>query len=184
MRSNPSPLLEYALAYGGRGWSVVPVRFAGGKKRCAVRWKRYQDMPPPEKTLRRWFGDGKYPALAVVLGPVSGHLACRDFDQPGAYEAWAQQNPALAATLPTVRTRRGYHVYFTADVEKTILFTDGELRGARSLCVLPPSGHPEGGAYKWSVPLADGAPPALSPEQAGLLGESVKQKITEQAEAN
>jgi len=173
-------LLDAALVYAARGWSIVPIRFDNGRKRGAVRWKRFQDIAPSAKLLTKWFGTGKYPALGVILGPVSGNLACRDFDEAGAYSAWAAAHPQLARSLPTVRTHRGAHVYFTAPVGKTLPFGDGELRGARSLCVLPPSPHPKGGAYEWVVALGDCPPPAIEPEGAGMFGEPVERTRTEE----
>ena len=48
-------LLADALGYAARGWSIVPMRFPGGKKRPAVRWKRYQQKRaaeyPPRKSV-------------------------------------------------------------------------------------------------------------------------------------
>ncbi len=119
---------------------------------------------------------GRYPALGVILGPVSGDLACRDFDEADAYHAWTVDFPDLARTLPTVETARGFHVYFTAKVDKTTHYTDGELRGARSLCVLPPSPHPDGEhQYRWIVDLPDGTPLEVDPEASGLVGSRAEQ---------
>ncbi len=172
-------LLHAATDYAGRGWSIVPMTFDGGKKPCPVSWRRYQQQAPSEATLRRWFRNGKYPALAVVLGVVSGNLACRDFDDPKAYEQWAEKFPELAKTLPTVRTGRGYHVYFTDHVAKVVHYTDGELRGEKCICCLPPSRHPAGQGYDWIVSLPDGELPAIDPAESGLIGELVQQKGTE-----
>ena len=173
-------LLESALSYAARGWSIIPVKFDDGRKRGAVRWKRYQDIAPGVTLLKRWFSSGKYPALGVILGPSSRNLACRDFDEAEAFEVWAESHPDLAASLPTVRTRRGFHVYFRAPVGKTVQYVDGELRGAKSLCVLPPSPHPKGGQYEWVNPPPDGPMPAVDPEAAGMVGESMQQKRTEE----
>ena len=175
----PPPLLAHALAYAGRGWSIIPVHFPKGKKAGAVRWKPYQNGPPGEKLLRKWFTTPKYPALGVVLGPGSGNLACRDFDEADAYHAWAAAHPDLAAALPTVQTARGFHVYFRAAVGKTLDLGDGELRGAKSLCVLPPSNHPKGGAYRWTVQPPVGDVPELNPWAAGLAEPRAVQKQTE-----
>ena len=153
------------------------MKLEGGKKKPAVSWTRYQNSAPSDQTLRRWFSDGKYVALAVVLGKVSGHLACRDFDDPEAYRRWAENFTDLAMELPTVKTGRGYHVYFTCQNVKTRKFDDGELRGEKSLCILPPSKHPNGKAYQWIVPLPEGQILTIDPEEAGLIPEIVSQKI-------
>ena len=145
MKSEINALLEAALDYAKRGWSIIPVRCdENNGKRAAVRWKNFQMLRATDQVLEGWFADGQYSALAVVLGPVSGQLACRDFDDAKAYEEWAERFPELAEKLPTVRTARGYHVYFTCRDVRTAKFTDGELRGERSYCVLPPSVHPSG----------------------------------------
>ena len=180
MSKDANPILTAALDYAERGWSIVPVKFENGRKRGAVRWKTYQTLQPSRKLLEKWFSDGKYPALAVVLGAVSGHLACRDFDEVSSYENWAQNFPNLVNSLPTVRTGRGYHVYLATQVNKTVKYTDGELRGEKSLCCLPPSRHPSGEGYAWIVPLPDGELPAINPSEAGLVGQPMQQKRAEE----
>jgi hypothetical protein len=103
---------------------------------------------------------------------VSGGLAIRDFDKAGAYASWAAGHPKLADRLPTVKTPRGFHVYFRSRSERFCTFEDGELRGdAKHYTLLPPSPHPSGAVYRWTVPL-DGALPRLDPAKAGLLGAS------------
>ena len=171
--------LDWATKYHCRGLCIVPMTLKGDKKKPAVPWKRYQRSMPSPQTLRRWFSDGKYEALAVVLGEVSGQLACRDFDDPDVYQQWGKNFPKLSRELPTVKTGRGYHVYFTCKLEKTQKFDDGELRGEKSLCVLPPSKHGNGKEYEWIVPLPEGPILTIDPEEAGLCPEPVLQKRTE-----
>ncbi len=89
--------------------------------------------------------------VIVICGEISGGLACRDFDTEQGYENWAKQHPDLAGKLPTVKTARGYHVYFLADVGKNQDFDDGELRGKDRYCLLPPSVHPSGVIYEWLI---------------------------------
>lgn len=169
-------ILEWAKYYHERGWCVIPAKLENGQKRAAVPWKKYQQHRPSVQTLQGWFGNGRYNAIAVVLGKVSGYLACRDFDDPEAYKKWAESYADLAMTLPTTKTGRGFHVYFVCKLEKTRKLDDGELRGERSLCVLPPSKHPNGKKYAWIVPLPEGRIPAVDPERAGLIPEKAPQK--------
>ena len=183
-RTQQDTLLEAALEYAERGWSIFPIKFENGKKRGAFRWTRYQTEAADAKRLRRWLKDGRYLGIGVILGPVSGNLACRDFDEAEAYHEWAKKFPELAKTLPTVETARGFHVYFIAKMGKTTHYTDGELRGARSLCTLPPSPHPSCKCYRWIVPLPDGPVPKVDPEKNGFVGESVQQKKTDVTRAD
>lgn len=163
--SNPAELLDAALKFAARRWSIIPTI----GKRAAGLWKPFQDRPADGRTLRRMFARKGITGLAVILGSASGGLACRDYDDADAYRRWAAAHPDLAATLPTVKTSRGYHVYFAGpdgfhDLEY------GEYRGdAGHYCLLPPSAHPNGPIYTWRIPLPDGELPVLDPVRAGLL---------------
>jgi hypothetical protein len=88
----------------------------------------------------------------VVLGEVSGGLACRDYDVAASYEKWASAHPDLAGVLPTVRTSRGFHVYFRSNQEGEHNLGDGEIRLSRCGTLLPPSIHPDGHRYSWLIP--------------------------------
>lgn len=161
-------LLDSALAYSARGWSMLPTI---GKRPAIRSWKSAQREPADDATLREWFARATPTGLAVVLGNVSGGLAARDFDDAAAYARWAEAHPTLARELPTAQTRRGYHVYATIPGARTIDVGDGELRGEGAYVMLPPSAHPLGGNYgPWLVPLRDCAPPCIDPREAGFLG--------------
>ncbi len=175
---NNNPLLHAAFDYARRGWSIIPIR--RGTKQPAVRsWKPYQKRRPTEAELCRWFAREDVGGLAVVFGPVSGDLTARDFDQLNAYERWAAAHPDLAATLPTVETTRGRHVYFVCRFSGILKQGDGELRGAGGYCLLPPSCHPDGGIYKWVVPLPDGPLTPVDPFAVGLADATERQRAGE-----
>jgi hypothetical protein len=99
-------VLEAALGYRRRGWSIIPIE-PGEKKPMRtggthpsgepkrLRWEPYQSKRPDEQKLGEWFGNGKNYGLAVILGDVSGGLVCRDFDTMEGYEQWAADSPAL-----------------------------------------------------------------------------------------
>ncbi|TWT42659.1 bifunctional DNA primase/polymerase [Botrimarina hoheduenensis] len=175
--------LEEARAYVERGWSIIPMRMT--EKKPCYRWKRYQRNPASPATLYRWF-HATDNGVGVIFGQVSGGLASRDFDDARAYHRWAEAQPALAATLPTVATRRGFHVYANAwpeSVEEArrrlrgrpegtgaIALGDGELRaGVGCYSVLPPSTHPSGHVYGWAVPLPEGELPWIDICEAGFF---------------
>jgi hypothetical protein len=158
-------LLTVAIEYARRGMSVIPVN----GKLPSTFWKHFQRQPADESMLRRLFGRNGVTGLAVILGSASGGLACRDYDDADAYRRWADAHADLAATLPTVQTKRGYHVYF-AGPDGFVVLDDGEYRATSGhYCLLPPSRHPDGPIYRWVVPLPDGPLPVLDPVSAGLL---------------
>jgi hypothetical protein len=148
-RAPSNALLDAALQFASRGWSVVP---AIGKRPAGL-WRPFQQRPADEATLRKLFAKPGITGLAIVTGAVSGGLAVRDFDDAGAYRRWADDNPDLAAAMPTARTYRGFHVYGRLAAENFINFGDGELRAdSKHYVVAPPSIHPEGTVYTWLVP--------------------------------
>lgn len=108
--------------------------------------------------------------LAVVLGPPSGGLTCRDFDDAGSYDEWRKVHRQLAIDLPTVQTGRGKHVLFrmaSGSSETVRKYCDGELRMSKCYSVVPPSKHPSGVLYRWDVPLL-ALPPVIDPYANGL----------------
>lgn len=149
-------LQRVALEYRDRwGWSVVPV--AG--KRAVIPWRSFQQRLPTDAELREGFSRAGVTGVAVVGGMVSGGLAIRDYDNDPAYERWAGDWPDLAGTLPTAKTRRGYHVYARLpDLAGSMRLVDGELRGHGAYCVAPPSLHADGGRYEWVIPPAETIP--------------------------
>lgn len=100
----PSQLHNAATGYIQRGWSIIPTE----GKRPVVAWKAYQTRHANERELYGWFGAST--GLAVLTGSIS-NLAILDFDDPGLYTRFCEQQPHLASTY-TVKTRRGYHLYF------------------------------------------------------------------------
>jgi hypothetical protein len=158
-------LLEAARQYARRGWSLIPINPCT-KKPC-VDWKKYQTERASEEHLDGWFGKDSYQGVAVICGPVSGGLTVRDFDRQDAYREWASRYPGLAMSLPTVRTKRGFHVYFRSTSTSIKPFDDGELRG-NGICVLPPSKHPSGCIYRWVISLPEGDLPVVDPFAGGL----------------
>ncbi len=98
MDGQKNTTLSWALRYLDRGWSIIPVG-QDKKPLPGIRWGRYQKTPASRQRIRQWFTDHNDAGIAVILGPVSGNLACRDFDEPGAYEHWAQAHAELARTL-------------------------------------------------------------------------------------
>jgi Bifunctional DNA primase/polymerase, N-terminal len=167
-KEHPSlDLLIVALEYASRRWSIMPTI----SKVSAHHWKEFQARQADEPMLRRMFARKDITGLAVILGSASGGLACRDFDDAGAYHQWAADHPELAALLPTVETNRGYHVYFLGP-EGFQKLRDGEYRATSGqYCLLPPSRHPSGMHYTWRVPLPSGNLPVIDPVGAGFLAQ-------------
>ncbi len=159
----------------GLGLCLVPLLAIPGQpelnKKPAWKWGRYRGARPSLRTLLRWLRRPHVGGLAVTHGAVSGGLACRDFDTLDAYRRWAAAFPHLAGSLPTVRTARGFRPYFRLGAKRYDKLDDGELIGSSAhYSILPPSVHPTGVSYSWTVPLRHPAElPLLHPEESGFL---------------
>lgn len=93
-------------AYLALNWSVIPTQ----GKVASVPWKSYQRWRVSDATVRGWYFNRRNSGLAIVTGRVSD-LAVLDLDSIEIYDAFVRRYPALTETY-TVRTRRGYHLYF------------------------------------------------------------------------
>lgn len=191
-------LEQAALRYAARGMRVVPLHtVVGGRCSCHKRKK----CPTPGKHPREsgWQNDAsidprvigawwrKWPDanIGILMGTSSGGLTVADFDIADAYHNWVAKHPDLAQSLPTVRTGRGFHVYFRWDRRTTTTLIDsetgekiGELK-ASGYVVAPPSRHPTGTLYEWIIPLPDGELPKLDPSQCGFLPSEDSGIVTE-----
>ena len=175
------PMIDVALFYDRLGWPVIPVRQNEERTPC-VKWSVYQHQRPDEHELHRWFVQRfKDAGLAVINGKISGWLVCRDFDDHESYEKWASAHPDLAALLPTVRTRRGWHVYFlNSALVKTEKGRTGELR-CTGINALPPTRRDDGFTYSWLIlPTKDNLIFIEDVEGAGLW-DFEKEKVSKES---
>ncbi len=167
-------LLDHALSYAHRGWSVVPIK--PGEKRPSVDWQKFQTRRATDAEIETWCADPSLTAIALVLGPISGGIYARDFDVGDSYDEWAAEYPEYARSLPTVKTGKGAHVYATMPLDSGLkgieVYRDGELRVSGGIVLLPPSLHPSGIRYKWIIPLTDHPPLEIDPREIGLIGQA------------
>lgn len=167
--SNGNALLEQALKYHRLGWCVIPI---GSKKKPpkGFKWRKYQKTRSTKAELKECFGSGKYKSLAVVCGAVSGGLTVLDLDSKQRCEWWHRQHSRLADSLPTVRTRKGLHVYFRSEPFRKQNGDDVDLLCEGAYVILSPSLYDDGsGSYEWIRPLPEnGELPLLHPFEWGL----------------
>lgn len=173
-------MLDHALRYLAAGLSIIPMK-AGTKQpafrllprvcvlaeraeRAAAKklldkpiWEPYATVPPTEDEVRAWF---KHPGtnIAIVGGRVSGGLCIFDFDvdADATYARWCARVGSIATALPTVKTGKGYHVYFrcaSPGGNQTLALDEDEqvliqTRGEHGYVLAPPSVHPSGATYR------------------------------------
>jgi len=153
--------LHAILAYGARGWPVVPLHTptekgcSCGRPDCSSPGKHpriqhgLKDATTDEATIQGWWKRWPEANVGIVTGALSG-LVVIDQDGPDAEKALRDKE--LPAT-PCVRTGKGLHRYFAypgVDTRRRIrLLPEVDLLGEGGYVVAPPSLHPSGHHYEW-----------------------------------
>ena len=180
---HPTPR-ESALRLHDSGFLVVPL--CVGKKRLSLRKGELAKLtanPPGRQWVESQWPSKSRRNIGVRLGAVSRGAIARDFDDASEYQTWASYHADLAGSLPTVRTRRGFHVYlidadgFTGSMDLRRFGAEGELKGDGTHVVGPGSmlsfsrdEKPiEPFAYTWAVPPPSAGMPQISLVESGLV---------------
>lgn len=153
-RSSAVTMLETALSYRQRHWSVVPQ--ASGAKMPLVKWKSFQERLPTEEEIQAWFQQWPDAGLAVALGPIS-NLFVVDVDGPEGHAALVERlgaEPPAPKALSGSRKPYRYHLYFAdpglpTRAKATPWHPKLEFRGKGGIVVIPPSLHSSGNSYCW-----------------------------------
>ncbi len=127
--------------------SVIPIVSKG--KIPAVKWTEYQSERCTEGDLQDWFYSQDY-NVGIVTGKLSD-VVVLDIDSDDAYDL--AETKGLPDT-PTVKTGRGFHLYFkyregVRNFQKRKDLPGIDLRGEGGYVVAPPSIHSSGAHYKW-----------------------------------
>lgn len=155
--SGLSPLGRAAVEYAKRGFAIIPL-VPGGK------------VPAIEGGLNNWSDNpddaAKYWAarpnanIAVVCGSPSGNVIAIDLDCHGGpdgretLKAWEAEHGELPETVSVITGSGGKHLLYRvkgsfAKFENAQMGVD--VRAEGSYIVAPPSIHPNGEPYEWSV---------------------------------
>lgn len=109
-------------------WSIIPL----SDKQPLFAWSAYQWSRPAATQINSWFANS-ITSYGIICGKISGNLFVLDFDTSSAYQDFQQH---FHYNTYTVRTRRGYHVYFAADRSiRSRKFHGGDLKGEGSYVV-------------------------------------------------
>lgn len=173
--------MEHAAELSAYEWAVKLQQFGAQaalpiwpkSKATYVSWTEYQYRQPDASELYEWFCNWDGYGLGLLLGPALASLDFDTDDPDGGYEEWCRIYPVFR-TLPRVRTGSGkVHVYFrpARQFDKfNMPFRGGivEFRTKNHIAVLPPTVHPDTGAfYEWEIPPTEGFP-VLDLERVGI----------------
>jgi len=157
--SEGTKTLDYALMYHSLGFSIFPLK-PRSKQPAVKTWKPYQEQPPTEEEVRKWFKDGKR-NIAIVTGRVSNNLVVIDFDNEEVFKEFIKKlhkhrklDGALNYTW-VVKTGKGYHIYVKLQSPDLVPRTKPRLKPGLDIkaeggyVVAPPSIHPSGKRYEF-----------------------------------
>lgn len=146
-------------------FSIIPLAYKTKEPSC--NWKEFQQKHPSLPEYEAWFGEAEHKNVGIVTGAISNVIVL-DVDGPDG-EASLATLGELPST-PTVQTGKGRHLYFKHPgfpVRNFVRIKPGlDVRGDGGYVVAPPSVHPDGSVYEWTIhpenqPFAD-LPSALA----------------------
>jgi len=159
--------------YYQKGYSPIPLK--NNSKFPAIWWKKYQSKRATLKKTLYWFVEFKESNLGLVTG---GKLVVIDLDDIKKLSELMKILPGIDRTTK-VKTRRGYHFYFSNNAHKIrstkkLFGLEGvELHAERRQVVAPPS-KVDGFTYNFKVPLSEIQPiPRQIIEQYQTIGEGI-----------
>ncbi len=149
--------LQAALAYAGRGFSVIPVQ---PDKKPFIPWIDYQKRRATPEEITAWWGKWPTAMIGIVTGEISGIFVI-DCDTPEGYEAIQKLLPD-ALLFPIAQTPRGgWHLWFIYPAGSkitigTCILPGVDFRGEGGFVVAPPSINGNGKGYTWQQGLVLG----------------------------
>jgi Bifunctional DNA primase/polymerase, N-terminal/Primase C terminal 1 (PriCT-1) len=156
-RTVPPPILRAALGLASRGLAVFPCK--PSDKEPAT-FHGFKDASRDPAIIVNWWQRNPHYNLAIATGAPSGVFVV-DIDGMDAEAEMRQleaiHNEPLPATIETI-TARGRHLYFRYQPDRPVRnstdhFETGavHVRGDGGYVLVPPSVHPSGRRYAWSV---------------------------------
>jgi hypothetical protein len=142
-------ILKAAQSYLAFGFSVIPL---GLDKRPMLKsWRSFQKRMALPDQVDSWFEQWPDSGVGIVTGFLS-RLVVVDLDSQKAINYVRDK---IKHKPPTVKTGKGYHLYYRYPVEKDIRNSVNQelgldIRGDGGYVVAPPSIHPSGVRYAWS----------------------------------
>jgi hypothetical protein len=164
--------VDYAIFYLSKNIPVIPLR-SKDKRPAIDSWTQYQSQMPSSDEINSWFGNGSNFNIGIVTGEIS-QMVVVDLDGPDAIKFARENNFPLT---PTVKTARGFHLYFQykdgmRNFQKRSDLPGIDFRAAGGYAVAPPSIHETRVQYRWvdgrtldDLPLAEMPDIILIPQQ-------------------
>ena len=147
-----SKLLESALWYANKGYSIIPVSH---NKKPLIKWQRYQTEKADAEQIQEWWSKNPNANIGIVTGKISG-LTVIDLDSQEAIDKIESMWPESFSTPIATSPRGGQHRYFKYNPEiHTVagILPETDIRSDGGFIIAPPSQNGKG-CYKWNSNLS------------------------------
>jgi hypothetical protein len=156
-RGHGESATEHIATYQKHKLSFFPLSKKSKKPLSA--WSIHQTRRPTEEEIKEWQDKNLLNQLAIVCGEVSG-LIVLDVDDPETFEPWLKKSKHQLPPTPQVKTSgEKYHCYFRhpgGKVKNSVKKIPGaDIKADGGYVVAPPSIHPNGSKYEWTISLED-----------------------------
>jgi hypothetical protein len=169
-------LLDAALAYAEKGFSVIPVQ---SDKKPYVKWEPFQKRKADPEEIKGWWTEHPTAMIGIVTGSISG-ISVIDIDEHQGQEEIQRYIPD-SLLIPTAQTPRGgQHLYFSTPTppiaNNTRIIPGCDFRGEGGYIISPPSMNGTGKPYSWlpGLSLAEVDLPALPEPYILLINKCMK----------
>lgn len=156
---------DTALSYLERGWSVIPLTPNG--KRPLIPWQKYQSEQPTLEIVTKWWIQSPDANIAIITGKISGIIVLDIDGEEGQATLSDLIKSKKIPKTPVSSTGKGSHYIFKHPGGEYRNFARRlpglDFRGDGGYIVAPPSIHPSGKVYSWSI-SPENIDPALPPE--------------------
>ena len=155
--SGLSPLGRAAVEYTERGFAIIPLVPVGKVPAIEGGLKNWSDNPDD---AAKYWAERPSANIAVVCGSPSHNVIAIDLDCHGGpdgretLKAWEAEHGELPETVSVITGSGGKHLLYRVR-ESFAKFENAQMgvdvRAEGSYIVAPPSIHPNGEPYEWSV---------------------------------
>ncbi len=161
-------LLEAALKYAEKGFSVIPV---AQNKIPLIKWEPYQKQRATKENIQTWWKDHPQANIGLVTGEISNLLVV-DCDTPESTQRIQETIPENLIVPCEKTPRGGMHFFFSHSegfVNRAKVAIDTDIRTSGGYCAVAPSINGNGRRWEWVVSLHDFDPPEIAIGLKALL---------------